>query len=53
LAQYFEALRYNPKGSIPDGLTGIFLLKNPASHAVASTKISARNIFWMVKAADV
>jgi hypothetical protein len=44
-------------GSIPDGVIGIFLWRNPFTCTVALgstqllTKMSTRNIFWGVKVA--
>ena len=59
MAQLVEALRYKRKveGSIPDGVIGIFHLRNPSGRTMTLgstqpvTEMSTRNSFWVVKAA--
>jgi hypothetical protein len=61
VAQLLEVLRYKPKvaASIPDGVIGIFLLRDPSSRTTALrstlplTEMGTRNISWGVKAAGV
>jgi hypothetical protein len=59
VSQFVEALRYKRKvaGSIPDGVIGIFHLRNRSGRTMALgstqplTEISSRIISWGVKAA--
>jgi len=54
VAQLVEALRHNPEGSIPDGVTGIFHRHNLSGRTMAlgSTQpLTQMRISWVVKAA--